>query len=153
MGDRGERTGDSRPDAEAVMAGCCAAPFEQMQEAVALHELVSDANGKPVDYRILDVNPQYERDTGLRRSDVAGQLASRVYGTGAAPFLDEFASVARGAASLRLETYFPPFGRHVSISAVRVGAADFAAIFSDVTSPTPLRPSATRAVSSRCPPG
>lgn len=34
--------------------------FSKMSEGVAVHEIIFDDNGKPVDYRILDVNPSYE---------------------------------------------------------------------------------------------
>ncbi len=86
--------------------------FEHMQEGVALHELVYDGNGHPVDYRILDVNPQFEVHTGLRRETVAGQLGSTAYGAGTAPFLEEYASVALGGPPRRLEVFFPPLKRH-----------------------------------------
>ena len=42
--------------------------FHHMTEGVAAHEVVCDAAGKPVNYRILAVNPQYEQCTGLRLS-------------------------------------------------------------------------------------
>jgi PAS domain S-box-containing protein len=107
--------------------------FEHMQEGVALHELVFDTNGRPIDYRILDVNPQYEKHTGLRRDAVAGQLGSSVYGTGSAPFLDEFSSVALGAPPKRIEVFFPPLARHFMISVAPLEHGAFATIFFDVT--------------------
>ncbi|RPJ51983.1 MAG: PAS domain S-box protein, partial [Acidobacteria bacterium] len=44
--------------------------FESMTEGFALHEIVTDEQGRPVDYRFLDVNPAFERLTGLKRADV-----------------------------------------------------------------------------------
>src|SRR5512133_2971496 len=41
--------------------------FEEMTEGFALHEIIQDANGKPVDYRFIDVNPAFEKQTGLKR--------------------------------------------------------------------------------------
>ncbi len=35
--------------------------YLHMLEGVALHELICDADGKPVNYRILDANPQFAR--------------------------------------------------------------------------------------------
>ena len=130
MSDREDGTGDWGTDTHASRVGWCAALFEQMQQPVALHELVLDPSGQPVDYRILDVNPRYERDSGLRRSDLVGKLASSTHGGGRAPLLQEFASVATGGPPLRLEAYFPQFGKHLSVSVARIGPAAFAAIFS-----------------------
>ena len=39
--------------------------FENLAEGVALHELVLDEIGSPLDYLVLDVNPAYRRHTGL----------------------------------------------------------------------------------------
>ncbi len=107
--------------------------FEHMQEAVVLHELVVDAAGAAVDYRIVDVNPQYERHTGLPRAAVVGRLASVAYGTDRAPYLEEFAAVALGGAPLQFEAFFPPLQRYFSISVARIGPKSFATIFSDAT--------------------
>ena len=41
--------------------------FEAMSEGFALHEIIYDADGSPADYRFLEVNPAFERLTGLKR--------------------------------------------------------------------------------------
>ena len=115
------------------MAARLAALFERLREGVALYELVLSAGGEPVDYRILDINPEYESHTGLRRRDVAGKLASEVYGTGAAPYLKEYARVAMGGPPETFEIYFHPRKRHFSVSVLFVGPKAFATILSDVT--------------------
>jgi len=47
--------------------------FNSMTEGFALHEIILDENGEPYDYRFLDVNPAFERLTGLKREDVIGK--------------------------------------------------------------------------------
>ena len=107
--------------------------FRHMVEGVALHEVVVDASGKAINYRILDVNPQYERYTGLPPEAVIGKLANEAYGTPTAPYLDEFTSVGLGAPPARFETYFPPLDRNYEISIAPLGHGFFATIFLDVT--------------------
>jgi len=80
-------------DAERLLARC----FATWREGVALHEVVCDAAGKPANYRILAVNPQYEGCTGLRPEQVVGKLATEAYGTPEAPYLAEFSAVALSA--------------------------------------------------------
>ena len=46
--------------------------FENLTEGVALHEMIYDENGKAVDYRILDINPSYEKHTGLLHKKAKG---------------------------------------------------------------------------------
>ncbi len=106
--------------------------FDSMTEGVALHEVVY-RDGRPVDYRILDVNPAYERHTGLAEKDVAGSLASEVYGSGEAPYLAEYSRVAETGEALQFETYFEPLQRAYRITAVPVGTGRFATVFEDVS--------------------
>lgn len=47
--------------------------FREMFDGFAVHEIILDDEGKPVDYRFLDVNPAFERLTGLRAEDVVGR--------------------------------------------------------------------------------
>ncbi|MPN20301.1 hypothetical protein SDC9_167679 [bioreactor metagenome] len=53
--------------------------FDSMAEAFELMELVYE-NGKPVDYIFLDVNPAWERMTGLKKEQVLGRKASEAVG-------------------------------------------------------------------------
>jgi len=107
--------------------------FEHMQEGVALHEVICDAEGRPTDYRLLDTNDQYERHTGLRRAEVRGRLASEVYGVSPAPFLEEFCSVGISGEPRRIELHFAPMDRFFSVSVAPLGGRGFATIFSDIT--------------------
>ena len=49
--------------------------FEQMVSGFALHRLVYDAQGKPVDYITLDVNPEFERLLNTSREQIIGKKA------------------------------------------------------------------------------
>ncbi len=107
--------------------------FEAMAEGVALHEVVSAADGQPENYRIIDVNPAYEAATGLRREDVVGRLGNEAYGTQAPPFAAEYLAAAQGRRPSSLEVWFPPLARHFRISVAPWGANGFATLFSDIT--------------------
>ena len=107
--------------------------FRHMAEGVALHEIVCDAAGKPVDYRILAVNPQYEGCTGLPPKQVVGKLATEAYGAPEAPYLAEYSAVALSGRASRLDVYFPPLDRHFAISIAPLGPGFFATIFLDVS--------------------
>src|SRR3989339_1501882 len=39
--------------------------FETMKEGMALHELVCDDSGKAINNRIVEINPAYEKQTGI----------------------------------------------------------------------------------------
>jgi PAS domain S-box-containing protein len=107
--------------------------FQHMAEGVALHEVILDAAGKPVNYRILQVNAQYQPFTGLAAEQVIGKLATEAYGTSTPPYMEEFTSVGMGAPPHRFETYFAPFDRIYEISVAPLGPGYFATIFLDIT--------------------
>ncbi len=54
--------------------------FTHMLEGMALHEIIYDEAGKPIDYTIVDVNPRYEEILGIGRETAVGRRATAVYG-------------------------------------------------------------------------
>lgn len=111
--------------------------FAALDEGVALHELVLDAAGEPVDYVVLDVNPACERMTGVSREQAVGRRASELYGGGTAPLLAEFAAVARDGQPRRFEAFAPPLGKTFSISVYCPGPGQFAAVFVEIPGKRP----------------
>ncbi len=107
--------------------------YRSMDEGVALNELILDDDGVPVDYRILDMNKAYERLLFLKREDVVGSLASEIYGSGEAPYLDIFSVAAQSREPVSFETYFEPLDRHFSVSAFTPSKNKFATLFFDIT--------------------
>jgi PAS domain S-box-containing protein len=107
--------------------------FLNMIEGMALHHVLYDARGQPIDYVIDDVNPQFESILSITREQAVGQEATTLYGTEQAPYLDIYAQVATTGKPARFETYFPPMDRHFSIAVFSPGPGRFATIFTDVT--------------------
>lgn len=107
--------------------------FSNMAEGVALHELVLDESGAPVEYRIVDHNPQYEKILHLRRQDVVGRLSTEVYHMPEPPLLREFSHVALSGVPAHIQKRFAPMDRHFDISVAPWGDKGFATIFSDIT--------------------
>lgn len=107
--------------------------FHEMAEGVALHELVFDEEKKPVDYRIVEVNPSYQVHTGIDVKNIRNELASVLYGTAQPPYLEEFSTVAINGTKYKFETYFEPLEKYFKISAVAIGTNRFATVFEDVS--------------------
>ncbi len=105
--------------------------FASMTEGVALHEIVRSSDGRAADYRIVDVNPAYERILSRTRGDVVGRLASEVYGEPA--YLDVYASTVENGQATRFQTYYAPQEKHFSISVFSCEQNRFATVFEDVT--------------------
>ena len=106
--------------------------FENMAAACCVDEVIFE-NGQAVDYRILDINPAFERITGIPRSRAAGALASAVYGTGQAPFLDIYSRVAATGEPATFEAHFAPINKDLYITVGSPGLGRFSTVFSDIT--------------------
>jgi two-component system, cell cycle sensor histidine kinase and response regulator CckA len=107
--------------------------YNSMLEGICLHELLHDPAGKPVDYRILDVNPAYEKITGLSREKVTGRLATEIYGEEKAPYLERYVQVARTEQPERFETYYEKLDKYFLITAFATEEGKFATLFLDIT--------------------
>ena len=107
--------------------------YTSMVEGVALHEVVYDGAGNPVDYIITDVNPSFEKITGLSRDSVLGKRASALYGADVPPYLGVYAKVASSGKPESFETYFGPMKKHFRISVFSPARGKFATVFSDIT--------------------
>lgn len=107
--------------------------FENMTEGVALHEMLYDDQARAVDYCIVSTNPGFETHTGLKAEQIQGQVASSAYGTGAAPYLEEYARVAQTGQAYAFDTFFPPMQRHFRISVTSPQQGQFVTVFEDVT--------------------
>jgi len=107
--------------------------YNNMQEGVALHELVCDEMGQAVEYRIVDVNPMFESILDMARDVIVNKLSTEAYGTSFPPYLSEYSSVVRSGIPLHFETFFLPLKKHFEISVSPWGRNGFATIFSDIT--------------------
>ena len=107
--------------------------FANMAEGVALHELVYGADGHPVDYRILNVNPAYTTHTGLAANQILGKLASEAYGTPEAPFLDTYIKVVETRHAAELEPPLAATQKQLRIRAYAMQDGHFATMVEDIT--------------------
>ena len=107
--------------------------IETMMEGVALHEVVRNENGEVRDYRILGVNPAFQRHTGIDPSNAIGRLASELYGIPVPPYLEEYAKVALTGEPYNFEVFFQPLNKHFRISVYSPNHGQFATIFEDIT--------------------
>jgi len=119
-----------RSRAEAVEAAAdFRAMFDNLPIGAAMHRLVRDAEGKPVNYRILQVNPAFGPILGLHRDSAEGRLASEVYG--GAVLLDRYARVAT---TLSHEGFELEFGKQtLLVSSYGTGDDGFVTMFEDIS--------------------
>ena len=109
-----------------------AALVDGLAEGVAVHELV-ERDGEVVDYRTLQVNAAFERQSGLSAEQVCGRSAGELSASGRAPRLDEYAWVVASGEPFDFETWVEETQCHLTVRAVALGGARFATVSGDVT--------------------
>jgi len=134
---RAEKPGGNRSEREALRpsGGLYKSVFTYVSEGFALHEIITDVKGRPVDYRFLDVNPAFERLTGLKGSDIIGKRVLEVLPGVEDHWIETYGRVALTGEPARFENLSGPLGRWYNVFAFSPAPRRFAVIFVDVTEP------------------
>ncbi len=107
--------------------------FHEMLEGFAVHEILCDAHGQPVDYRFLAVNPAFERMTGLKAADLVGKTVLDVLPQTERHWIDTYGRVALTGEPAFFQHAATSLGKHFEVTAFRPAPNQFACIFSDIT--------------------
>lgn len=106
--------------------------FSAIDEGYCLCEMVTDADGRPVDYRFLEANPQFTEMTGLL--EPVGRSARELVPGLEDAWVETYGRVAFGGESMRFENGSEAMGRWFDVFATPVAPRGrFALIFKDVT--------------------
>jgi len=108
--------------------------FNNSISGFAVHEIITDDTGNPVDYIFREVNNSFQEHTGLKRVDILNKRATEVIpGIESMNLIAVFGSVALSGGPVRFEEYIPPLHRYFEISAFSTKHGEFATIISDIT--------------------
>ncbi len=107
--------------------------FENSLSGIALHEVITDKNGKTVDYVFLEVNDAFEEQTGLKSKNIVGKRISEILPDVDKTFIEKYGKIALEGGSSRFETFSAPLGRYLEISVFSTRKGRFATVFKDIT--------------------
>ena len=108
--------------------------FDTLIEGFCTIEMIFDAAGKPIDYRFLEINPAFERQTGMH--DAQGKLMRELAPNHEQHWFDIYGKIALTGEPLRFENEAKALGRHYEVCAYRVGgpgSRKVAILFNDIT--------------------
>ncbi|QKH38778.1 GAF domain-containing protein [Achromobacter pestifer] len=110
------------------------AMFAGMQEAFFLSEALRDDAGRIVDFRFLEVNPAFERQTGMKEGDTLGHTLREMIPGVPGQIMDTFAQVIETGEPTQFEFMVPaPKEAWYEARARRDGVDRMMALFLDVT--------------------
>jgi len=108
--------------------------FDTLIEGFCTIEMVFDASGQPVDYRFLEINPAFERQTGLH--DAQGKLMRDLAPNHEQHWFDIYGKIALTGEPQRFENEARALGRFYEVCAYRVGgpaSRKVGILFNDIT--------------------
>lgn len=110
--------------------------FTHMQNGFALHRIILDAAGRPVDYEFLALNPAYSAMTGLEAEATIGRRVTEVLpGTERDPanWIEVFGEVALTRRTVRLEAFSVAIGKWFEMVAYSPEPMQFAVLIHEIT--------------------
>ena len=108
--------------------------FDTMDQGVCVCEMLLDHDGRPVDYRFLEVNQLFAQMTGLQ--DAVGKTAREMVPNLEQHWFEMYGRVALTGEPARFVSGSEAMGRWFEVGAFRVGDAaehTFAILFTDIT--------------------
>jgi PAS domain S-box-containing protein len=107
--------------------------FHQMLNGFAVHKIICDEQGAPVDYLFLDVNPAFEKMTRLKRDDVVGRTVREIIPDTEQFWIDRYGKVALTGESIFFQSYSQGLAKHFEVSAFQSAPGQFACVIGDIT--------------------
>lgn len=107
--------------------------FNNMKLGFAVHEIICDQLGNPIDYKFLYANPKFEEFTGLLRKNVIGKTLLQVLPNSETYWIEKYGKVALNNETLEFEEYSRELNKYYNIKAYSPSPGRFAVLFSDVT--------------------
>lgn len=107
--------------------------FESIDEAFALCEIITDDDGRPVDYRLIEVNPAFEAITGFSPEQTVGRTARELVPDLETEWFEQYGRVALEGETVRFERAVGALQRWYDVYAFPRGEGRFALLFKDIT--------------------
>ncbi len=107
--------------------------MSRMQQGLAVHEIIVNTDGKPIDYRFLDVNDSFEQMTGLKRENIIGRTVLEVMPLVEQYWIEAYGKVALTGETAQFENYTEVLDKYFEVVAYSPQHGQFAVIISDIT--------------------
>jgi PAS domain S-box-containing protein len=107
--------------------------FENTEDGFQLLKLLSDEEGKPSDLLLLEVNKAYERQTGLKASDVLGKTLREYLPNVESYWITSYSDVAKTGKASHIENFNRDTNRWYDVYAFPYKEGQVGVLFRDIT--------------------
>ena len=107
--------------------------FENMTSGFAVHEMIYDDHGKPVDYRYIEINPAFEKLTGVPASALLGKRLKDLMPDTEDYWIETFGNVAMTGKPISYTNFSREIGKHFDTYVFSSKKDTFTVVFNDAT--------------------
>lgn len=107
--------------------------FDEMNSASALHKMLYDENGNPVDYVFIRVNKLFEKFTGLKAEDIIGKTVLEIMPDTEKFWIEKYGEVLKTGNPISFENYAQALDHYYNVRAYRSEKDHFVVTFVDIT--------------------
>lgn len=109
--------------------------FTYMNEGLMICKLIFDNDNKPIDYAIIEVNPAFEKLTGISRFEALAKKASELFTIDGKniPYIKDFSKVSLTREPIYFELYNEKIGKYFGNSVFSREKNQFNVIINDIT--------------------
>lgn len=108
--------------------------FDSIDEGFCVVEMIFDGEGKPIDYRFLEINPSFEKQTGLK--DAQGKTMRELAPGHEEHWFEIFGKIAMTGEAVRFQNRAEQLNRTYDVYAFRFGDPEnrqVAILFNDIS--------------------
>ncbi|WP_439555801.1 PAS domain S-box protein [Dyadobacter sp.] len=102
-------------------------------QGFALYELIRDENGLGFDYKILELNPAFKKQTGISMQLQLERTAKEIFPSLDQWWIETFTNLVDSGVPLSFEHYFKEIDRWYEAGAYPIQGDQFAVLYNDIT--------------------
>ncbi len=107
--------------------------FSEINSGIALHQMIFDDSGKPVDYKFLKVNASFEMQTGLKAEDIIGKTVLEIIPNIEYQWIQRYGELVLTGKPISFTQYSKEFSKYFEVRGISLSNGQFAVIFHDIT--------------------
>jgi two-component system, chemotaxis family, CheB/CheR fusion protein len=106
--------------------------FNEINNGIALHEMIFNENNEAVDYRFIKVNPSFELKTGLKANEIIGKTILEIMPEIEESWIKRYGDVVLTGEPISFTQYSKDLDKYFEVRAFRTAHSQFAVIFDDI---------------------
>lgn len=107
--------------------------ISSMAAAFALHEIICDEDGNPIDYRFLEVNQAFRQMINLTEAEIIGKTARQLFPKTAEIWIEKFGQVALTGKPIRFDNFSIELNQYFEAIVYSPQKGQFAGVFTDIS--------------------